>query len=170
MKVDYATANGTASAPSDYASRGGTLTFSSGQTQKTIEVPVKGDTLDEPDETFSVALSNPSNATISDGRAVGTITDDDPPLPGPRCTITGTDDADVLTGTAGRDVICAAGGADTVKARGGNDVVRGSSGNDTIFGGAGDDELYGQEGNDILDGGDGLDLLAGGPGEDVTRQ
>ena len=39
---------------------------------------VDGDTLDEANETFSVTLSNPGNATIADGSGLGTITDDDP--------------------------------------------------------------------------------------------
>ena len=44
-----------------------------------MSVDVNGDTLDEADETFTVDLSNPANATIDDGEGVGTITDDDPP-------------------------------------------------------------------------------------------
>ena len=44
---------------------------------------VIGDTVPEPDETFTVSLSNPSKATIADATATGTITDDDgPPAPG----------------------------------------------------------------------------------------
>ena len=46
--------------------------------RKTVSVDVNGDMLDEDDETFTVELSNPANATIDDGEGVGTITDDDP--------------------------------------------------------------------------------------------
>src|SRR5262249_20864121 len=75
--VDYQTVNGTATAPADYQAVNGTLTFAPGQTSKTVTVMVNGDTLDEADETFTVVLSNPTNATISMGTGTGTITDDD---------------------------------------------------------------------------------------------
>ena len=45
---------------------------------RTITVPVTGDLLDEIDETFTVTLTNPTNATITDGIGLGTITDNDP--------------------------------------------------------------------------------------------
>jgi ribosomal protein L35AE/L33A len=78
VTVDYATANGTAIAPGDYATAGGTLSFAAGETSKTVTVAIKGDTLDEPNETFSINLSNPSNASIGDSAGTGTITDNDP--------------------------------------------------------------------------------------------
>ena len=78
VSVDYSTADGTATAPADYAATSGTLTFAPGQTTRTVTVLVAGDTLDENNETFLLNLSNPSNATIGDGSGVGTITDDDP--------------------------------------------------------------------------------------------
>lgn len=77
VTVDYATANGTAAAGSDYTAVANTLTFNPGDTSQTISVPIIGDTGDEADETFFVNLSNPSNAGILDGQAVGTIIDDD---------------------------------------------------------------------------------------------
>ncbi len=75
--VSYTTTDGTATAGSDYTAKSGTLQFLGGQTSQTITVEVQGDTLDEPDETFSVGLSNASGATISDATGAGTITDDD---------------------------------------------------------------------------------------------
>ena len=78
ITVDYATANGTATAPADYTAGSGTLTFTPGQTSKTVTVPVVGDLLDEANETFFVNLTNPSNATIADAQGLGTITDNDP--------------------------------------------------------------------------------------------
>src|SRR5690606_37058422 len=77
VTVDYATADGTATAPGDYTATNGTLTFAPGETTKTIAVPVVGDTAIEPNETFFVNLSNPTNATIADGQGIGTITNDD---------------------------------------------------------------------------------------------
>ena len=77
LTVDYATANGTALAPGDYTSDSGTLTFAAGETTSQVTVSVRGDVLDESDETFTVNLSNAVNATIADGQGLGTITDDD---------------------------------------------------------------------------------------------
>jgi large repetitive protein len=80
VSVTYATANGTATAPADYEAAGATvLTFAPGEVEKTVTVPVKQDTIDEPNETFFVNLANPGNATIADGQGLGTILDDDGP-------------------------------------------------------------------------------------------
>lgn len=79
--VDWTTANGTgpnaATAPSDFKSASGTVTFKSGRTTATVAVVVKGDVTVEPNETFFVNLSNPVGATIADGQGVGTISNDD---------------------------------------------------------------------------------------------
>jgi CSLREA domain-containing protein len=77
VSVNYATANGTATAGSDYAAATGALSFSPGQTTKTINVVVNGDVTDRVNETFFVNLSNPTNATIAVGQALGIIIDDD---------------------------------------------------------------------------------------------
>ena len=76
--VQYATADGTATAPADYAAASGTLNFAAGQTTQQVTVLVHGDTLDEANETFTLNLSNAVNAAIVDGTGTGTITDDDP--------------------------------------------------------------------------------------------
>ena len=81
VSVDYATANGSATAPSDFASASGTLTFAPGETSKTITVNVVGDTAIEPDETLSVQLANPVNTAIATASATGTIRNDDTPKP-----------------------------------------------------------------------------------------
>ncbi len=78
ITVAYATANGTATAGSDYQAASGTLTLAPGEASKTITVLVNGDRLAEPNETFSVNLSSPTNATIADGHGMGTILDDEP--------------------------------------------------------------------------------------------
>ncbi|MDQ1488805.1 MAG: large repetitive protein, partial [Actinomycetota bacterium] len=80
VTVDYGTSDGTASAPSDYTTTSGTLTFNLGETTKTVPVPVVGDTRDEPDQDFKFGLSNPVNATIGRGLASGVILDDDQPV------------------------------------------------------------------------------------------
>ena len=76
--VDFATANGTATAPADFASSSGKVMFAPGETSKTVNVSVVGDSAFEPNETLSVALSGPVNAKLADGSASGTITNDDP--------------------------------------------------------------------------------------------
>lgn len=75
--VDFTTANDTANAPGDYASKTGTVTFDPGQATATVSVTIADDATNEANETFFVDLSNPSNATIDDSRGVGTIADDD---------------------------------------------------------------------------------------------
>ena len=75
--MGYATANGTATAGSDFVAQSGTLTFAAGQTSRTIGVVVRGDRNPEPNETFTVRLSGPSGATIARGTGVGTIANDD---------------------------------------------------------------------------------------------
>ena len=85
VTVDYADADaGTAtSGGTDYETlAGGTLTFAAGDTSKSVEVTVKGDDIDEPDETVVVRLTSPSNATLTGGETTldgtGTINDNDP--------------------------------------------------------------------------------------------
>ncbi len=81
VTVNYATANNTAIAGSDYVAASGTLTFMPGQTSQPINVTVNGDLMNEESPlTFNVNLSTPTNATIADGLGVGTITDDDDPI------------------------------------------------------------------------------------------
>lgn len=52
VTVRYATANGTAQAGTDYTVAGGQVTFTPGQTSKTLAIGVKGDTAREDDEVF----------------------------------------------------------------------------------------------------------------------
>ena len=71
---------GTAAAPADYATVAlTTLTFNPGEVTKTVSVNVNGDFAVEPDETFFVNLSSPTNATILDAQGQGTIQNDDAP-------------------------------------------------------------------------------------------
>jgi hypothetical protein len=77
VTVVYATADGSASAGSDYVAASGTLTFAAGQSTRTVAVTVNGDNTPEANETFVVNLSVPSGATLADGQAVGTLLDED---------------------------------------------------------------------------------------------
>jgi CSLREA domain-containing protein len=78
VEVDYATSDGTATAGSDYTAASGTLYFYPGDTSKTFTVPITDDTLDEADETVTLTLSNPTNATIGGTNpATLTIVDND---------------------------------------------------------------------------------------------
>jgi chitinase len=77
ISVDYATADGTATAGSDYVAKSGTLNFLAGAISQTVTVTVNGDVADEVDETVLLNLLAATNATIDDGQAVGTIGDDD---------------------------------------------------------------------------------------------
>ena len=63
----------------DYENVPGTVTFASGETTKTISIPIKGDLIDEFDQMFLVTLTTPVNAKISDGKGFGTIVDNDGP-------------------------------------------------------------------------------------------
>ncbi|MCX5930952.1 MAG: S8 family serine peptidase, partial [Cyanobacteria bacterium] len=60
----------------------GTLQFQPGEQTKALSIDVAGDTLFEPDETFSVQLLNPSNAILATSLASATIINDDPAPPG----------------------------------------------------------------------------------------
>ena len=77
VRVNVTTQDGTAIAGSDYVAASGTLTFKPGLTQKLLKVIIIGDRQPEPNETFTVQLSNPVNAVIGDGTATGTIIDND---------------------------------------------------------------------------------------------
>jgi probable HAF family extracellular repeat protein len=78
VTVNFTTANGTASAGSDYAAQSGTVTFAPGQTTAHVTVAVHGDGSAEPNETFQVNLSQPTGAVLADGQGLGTIVDDEP--------------------------------------------------------------------------------------------
>ena len=77
VTVDYATSDGTAAAGSDYTARSGTLTFSTGDTTKTVPISITDDSTNDDNETLTFTLSNPSGAEISDATGTGTIGDSD---------------------------------------------------------------------------------------------
>ena len=81
VTVGYDVSDGTATAGTDFnAVTAGTLVFAPGETVKTFAVQVRGDTIDEVDETFNVVLSNPEGTvgpSASLGTTAVTLTDDD---------------------------------------------------------------------------------------------
>jgi len=83
ITVNYATADDTATAGSDYIAQSGSLTFLPGELAHTITVPVIGDRVIEPNEIFTVTLSAPSGATLAIAVGTGMIVNDDVPLPPP---------------------------------------------------------------------------------------
>ena len=91
VTVEWATADGTAQAGTDYTAGSGSLRFDVGDTTRTVSVPVTGDNMDEPNETFTVTLSNAVGATLGRAVGTGTIVDDED---APRASIT---DAGAMT-------------------------------------------------------------------------
>jgi Calx-beta domain len=77
VTVAYTTAAGTAVAGADFIAKSGTLTFAPGVATLNVMVTVSTDTASEPDETFAVNLSSPTNAILTDAQALGTIRNDD---------------------------------------------------------------------------------------------
>jgi Ca2+-binding RTX toxin-like protein len=128
--VNFATANATATAGSDYTALSGTVNFASGETTKTITIAILNDTVVENPETFTVNLSGGTNVTIADAQGVGTIVSDDVAAPPPSGTIMGTAASETLTGTSAAD------------------VIYGLEGSDVLIGGGGADSLYGGSGAD----------------------
>ena len=113
VTVDWGTVDDSAIQPSDYTATSGTLTFVAGDTTEAVLVTVNGDVLDEVNESFNLTLSNPGNATISDGSGVGTITDDDP-LPSLAIADASLPEGNVGTANAQFDVTLSTASAKTV--------------------------------------------------------
>ena len=141
IKVDYDTSSGTARESHDFTATGGTLTFAPGATRSTISVQLTDDALDEPAETFTMALDSPVKAVIDAGTATGTITDndDEPTVSVEDATGTEGTDADFvveLSAASGRDVTVdyatsdgtAVGGSDFVSASGTLTIAAGAVG------------------------------------------
>ncbi|MBY0572869.1 MAG: retention module-containing protein, partial [Undibacterium sp.] len=76
VRVNFATADGTALAGSDFGATTGSLTFAPGETSKTITVNILNDSVFEGSESYSVNLNTAVNATISNGSFVTSIHDD----------------------------------------------------------------------------------------------
>jgi len=85
VSINWATADGTALAGSDYLQSSGTLTFAVGETEKTVTLQLIGDTAIEanPREIFKVLYSNPVGAPLATPSTFVTIEDDDRTTIGP---------------------------------------------------------------------------------------
>ena len=95
VSVDYYTVSGTALAGSDYTYRSNRVTFYSGETNKTIQIPILNDTVGEPDEDFYVVLTNATGgATLPGGlptsTTMGTVTIIDNDIPSGQINFTPT--------------------------------------------------------------------------------
>ena len=77
VSIPYSTADGSAAAVADYLTTTGTVTFSPGETSRTVSVPVLGDAVYESDENFFVNLGVPDGATLADAQGAATIVNDD---------------------------------------------------------------------------------------------
>ena len=75
--VTVVTSNGTATSGSDYTPVTMTVTIPAGSISANVTFPIVDDTTNEPTETFTATLSNPSGATIADGSGTVTINDND---------------------------------------------------------------------------------------------
>jgi hypothetical protein len=84
--VNWSTADGSATAGSDYVAASGTATFLAGQTSASVMVDLSDDSTYEGNEDFVVNLANPSGLVIGDGQGLGTIIEDDP-MPAPTVSI-----------------------------------------------------------------------------------
>jgi len=100
--VPYQTFSNSAQPGVDYQSVSGTLTFAVGETQKTISVPIVGDTIPEPDDTFYMELFSPANALLSRSFAYGTILNDD--TGGPTVTASDVRIVEGNTGTKSAEI------------------------------------------------------------------
>ncbi|MFM6038159.1 MAG: beta strand repeat-containing protein, partial [Sphaerospermopsis kisseleviana] len=138
ITVQYATSNETAQAGSDYTSTTGTLTFNPGVTSQVINIPIFNDAINEANESFTLTLRNPTNATLGTSQtATTTITD----TLSAAATTTLPANVENLTLT-GTTAINGTGNT-------GNNILTGNGGNNTLDGGAGIDTLVGGTGDDI---------------------
>jgi hypothetical protein len=175
VRLTYELAGGNATAGQDYVVPGTTVNIPRGQTSAFVDVPVLGDTADEPNETFELRLIGAGGAGLARATAIGTIGDDDP-SPG-RCAnrqdandtgdrLSGTAFGDLLVGGPGNDVLSGADGEDCLRGRAGNDRLSGGDDADSVSGEDGKDRVSGGEGNDTVSGGNGNDTISGGNGND----
>ena len=154
ITVQYATANGTATAGLDYTSVTGTLTFNPGVTSQVINIPILNDSINEADETFTLNLSSPTNVNLGTATTVTTITDT---LTASVTTTLANVENLTLTGTS------AINGTGNV----GNNILTGNTASNSLSGGAGNDTIIGGGGNDTIIGGTGNDSLIGGVGNNT---
>ncbi len=139
VTVAYATANGTATAGSDYTASSGTLSFGAGVTSQTITINLLNDSLNEADETFSLSLSAPTNANLGSPSTVTTTLTDTlvasstTTLPAGIENLRLTENFSINgTGNSGANVITGNIAANTLKGGGGLDTLTGLDGTDVF--------------------------------------
>jgi hypothetical protein len=197
VRFRYATADGTAIAPDDYVATSSPpdpiFVIPAGVTRAVVPVTIVRDTVVEPDETFTLTISDLSatandltdptdpvnNLHIGNAIGVGTIRDDDDQIaacdptavPPPNYNvIMGDNGPNKIIGTPGNDLIFGLGGDDEILGGQGNDILCGGDGYDEILGGPGNDEISGGAGNDLLIGGAGHDHIVGDGGRNEIHQ
>jgi Ca2+-binding RTX toxin-like protein len=151
LTLSYTTADGSATAGSDYTAKSGTITFLAGQTVTTVEVDIVGDRGVEATENFSLIVT-PTSAIKSTAAAhagTATILNDDS-----------------LHETIQGDV-----GNESLSGFDGDDTMYGLAGNDTLDGGTGTDQLDGGEGDDVYIFNDAADTIVEdlNEGRDLVR-
>ncbi len=112
--VNYATSDGTATAGSDYTATSGIITFAVGELEKTFDVPIILDGVDESAEQFTVTISSPTAGLLLGTTTISTVTVNDPPTPvelSPAAATT-TDEGAQLTFTVSRATAGTAGTVD----------------------------------------------------------
>ncbi|GCL44282.1 hypothetical protein NIES80_40090 [Dolichospermum planctonicum] len=139
ITVNYATADGTATAGLDYISTNGTLTFAPGITTQTINIPILDDNLNEADEAFTLTLTSPNNVNLGT-KTSATTTITDTLTSSVTTTLPAGVENLILTGTAAID-------------------GTGNDGNNILTGNSADNTLTASAGNDTLNGGDGVDTV-----------
>jgi Ca2+-binding RTX toxin-like protein len=140
ISVNYTTAPINATANVDYTSKTGTLTIAANTSTATISIPILNDNLNEPDEAFTVTLSNPVNATINPDEAIGQV------------IITDTLQS-AITRTLPNNV-------ENLRLIGTNNINgTGNAGNNKITGNSGNNQINGANGADILTGSTGADTF-----------
>jgi uncharacterized repeat protein (TIGR01451 family) len=78
VTAQYSTADGSATVGEDYEAVSGVIAFPPGTTTRWVDVLVRGDALDEPDEAVKLLVSEVTEATPASTEGIGTIRDDDP--------------------------------------------------------------------------------------------
>ncbi len=163
VTLTWSTSDGSATAGADYTGQNSqTLTIPTGQQSAMLTVQTTEDSEDENDETFTVTLSNPANATLGDDTGEATIEDnDDAPDPDPVPDPVPDPDPDpdqwdhnglTLTGTNGFDFLRGSSDNDLIDGRGGADLIEGDPGDDRMTGGGGADEFIfvRKHGHDVI--------------------
>ncbi|MFM6588976.1 MAG: Calx-beta domain-containing protein [Microcystis panniformis] len=140
ISVNYATEPIDATADVDYTSKTGTITIAPNTSTATISIPILNDNLNEPDESFAVTLSNPTNAIINPDGATGEV------------IITDTWQSS-FTRTLPN-------GVENLKLIGTKNINgTGNNANNTITGNSGNNQINGRAGIDTLTGGLGADTF-----------